>query len=346
MNQMLQKEYYNAFLQRNSQYEGTFFVGVKTTGIFCRPTCPAKKPKFENCEFFLDAKSALYASYRPCKKCNPLFPPNSESDLVQKLVKAVEKNPEKRWKTVDFAKLSIHEKTARRQFQKRFGMTFIEYARARRMGIAMKQIRSNISIIDTQLSTGFESSSGFRDAFSHVMGKPPSSAKDTTVLKAVWIDTPLGPMISLADEKLLYLLEFVDRRGLEKEIENLRFKLQAAIIPGSTPPLVSIEKEVKAYFQNGAYQFTTPIKYFGSPFQQTVWKKLQEIPPGKTISYAQLAAFIGKPTACRAVANANGKNQFAIMIPCHRVINTSGQIGGYGGGIPRKKWLIEHEANR
>lgn len=337
------REYYQALLDKDTEYEGIFYVGVKTTGVFCRPTCPARKPKFENCEFFQTAQQALLASYRPCLRCRPLSHPNHVSPLIQTLVKAVEDNPEKRWKDRDFAALSVDASTARRQFKKRFGMTFVEYARARRMGIAMKQIRDGEAVIDAQLDAGYESSSGFRDAFSRIMGAAPTLIGQNKILKASWIDTKLGPMIAIADEDALYLLEFVDRRGLEREVERLRLKTKSAIIPGKTTPIDSIEKELKEYFDGNLNEFKTPLFLIGSPFQKRVWDELRKIPPGQTRSYADIAKVIGKPSAFRAVANANGANQIAIVVPCHRVINTNGDLGGYGGGIARKKWLIEHE---
>lgn len=339
------KEYYQALIAKDPGYEGVFYVGVKTTGIFCRPTCPARKPKFEHCEFFDNAQQALLASFRPCKRCRPLSHPNQVSALVQKLVQAVEENPEKRWKDSDFKKLSVDASTARRQFKKRFGMTFVEYARARRMGLAMKQIRAGEAVIDAQLSSGYESSSGFRDAFSRIMGKAPSLSGHSNILKASWLDTRLGPMIAISDDEALYLLEFVDRRGLEREVERLRVKTKSGIIPGHTQPISSIEKELNLYFDGKLKKFNTPLFYFGSPFQQRVWDELKKIPYGKTKSYLDIAKAIGNPQAFRAVARANGANQFAIVIPCHRVINTSGELGGYGGGLARKKWLINHECN-
>lgn len=340
------KEYYQALLDKKAEYEGIFFVGVKTTGVFCRPTCPARKPKFENCEFFENAQEALLASFRPCKRCRPLSHPNHVSKLIQGLVEAVEENPEKRWKDKDFRALSVDASTARRQFKKRFGMTFVEYARARRMGLAMKQIRSGEAVIDAQLSTGYESSSGFRDAFSRIMGAAPTKLGQCNVLKASWLDTPLGPMIAIADEKALYLLEFVDRRGLEREVERLRKKTKSAIIPGHTQPISSIENELKKYFEGVLIEFKTPLFFLGSHFQKRVWEELKKIPSGETRSYSEIATAIGQPTAFRAVANANGANQFALVIPCHRVINTNGELGGYGGGLTRKKWLINHEKTR
>ncbi|HZG88435.1 trifunctional transcriptional activator/DNA repair protein Ada/methylated-DNA--[protein]-cysteine S-methyltransferase [Paenibacillus sp.] len=337
-------EFYKALVEKNSDYEGVFYVGVKTTGVFCRPTCPARKPKPDNCEFFETAQQALLASYRPCRRCRPLSPPNGVSDVVRALVEAVEANPEKRWRTSDFKALSVDESTARRQFKKRFGMTFVEYARARRMGIALKGIRAGQRVIDAQLSTGYESGSGFRDAFSKIMGAAPALlGKDGTVLKASWIDTPLGPMLAVADEQALVLLEFVDRRGLEREVERLRLRTKSAVVPGDAAPIRSIERELAQYFEGSLTEFRTPLRPIGTPFQQSVWEQLLRIPPGETRSYLEIAAAIGKPSACRAVAQANGANQLAIVIPCHRVINASGELGGYGGGVARKEWLLRHE---
>lgn len=338
------KEFYQALIEKDSLYEGIFFVGVKTTGVFCRPTCPARKPKFENCEFFQTAQDALIASFRPCLRCLPLSHPSQVSNLVQNLVNAVEADPSKRWKNKDFDALSVDACTARRQFKKRFGMTFVEYARARRMGIAFKQIRQGTAIIDAQLNTGYESGSGFRDAFSKIMGSSPKKFDlDSKILKSAWIDTELGPMISVGDDEKIYLLEFSGRRGLEREIERLRFKLKAAIVPGTSDPIHQIEGEIKDYFSGKLRQFLTPIHLLGSAFQKAVWEELMRIPYGETRTYADQAAAMRKPTAYRAVANANGANQLAIIIPCHRIINSNGNLGGYGGGVARKQWLIEHE---
>jgi AraC family transcriptional regulator, regulatory protein of adaptative response / methylated-DNA-[protein]-cysteine methyltransferase len=165
-------------------------------------------------------------------------------------------------------------------------MTFVEYARARRMGLAMKQIRAGDAVIDAQLNTGYESSSGFRNAFSKIMGAPPTKFEQhRTILKASWIDIKLGPMIAIADEAGLYLLEFVDRRGLEREVERLRLKTKAAIIPGVTDPIKSIAIELESYFEEKLKEFNTPLHLLGSPFQKLVWEELMRIPYGQTRSY-------------------------------------------------------------
>lgn len=240
--------------------------------------------------------------------------------------------------------LSVDASTAHRQFKKRFNMTFVEYVRARRMGLAMKQIREGNKVIDAQLSSGYESSSGFRDAFSRIMGAAPTLSAHH-ILKAQWLDTRLGPMIAISDEDALYLLEFVDCRGLEREVERLQQKTKSAIIPGETRPISSIQKELDLYFEGKLKQFSTKLFLLGTPFQKRVWEALKKIPYGETRSYLEIAKVIGKASACRAVAQANGANQIAIVVPCHRVINANGDIGGYGGGIARKQWLIDLEKN-
>ena len=173
------------------------------------------------------------------------------------------------------------------------------------------------------------------------MGAPP--ARSSRMLFAAWLDTPLGPMTAIADEHALHLLEFVDRRGLEREIERLRRRQKAGIAPGRTAPIAQIERELAAYFAGRSFTFATPLVHVGSPFQNDVWNALLTIPPGETWSYAELARVVGRPRAVRAVGAANGANQLAILIPCHRVVNADGSLGGYGGGVPRKEWLLEHE---
>ncbi|OGT39937.1 MAG: hypothetical protein A3E81_02120 [Gammaproteobacteria bacterium RIFCSPHIGHO2_12_FULL_36_30] len=162
-------------------------------------------------------------------------------------------------------------------------------------------------------------------------------------LKSLLIDTKLGQMIAIADEKYLYLLEFTDCKKCDREIKNLKNEVRSNIVSGKNIILKKIEKELKNYFSGKDFNFTTPMKLIGSDFQKNVWKTLQKISPGKTQSYLDTAKAIKKPKAFRAVANANGANKLAIIIPCHRVINTDGKMGGYAGGIARKEWLLAHE---
>lgn len=167
--------------------------------------------------------------------------------------------------------------------------------------------------------------------------------KKTPFLSIVSINTSLGQMVVIADSQKLHLLEFFDRKDLSWEIERLRKRSGLEIIPAYSPPIYAIEKELEGYFSGNLKNFTTPFCVEGTLFQQQVWQALQVIPYGHAWAYAELAATIGRPTAFRAVALANASNQLALVIPCHRVINTGGKLGGYGAGLERKKWLLDHE---
>jgi AraC family transcriptional regulator, regulatory protein of adaptative response / methylated-DNA-[protein]-cysteine methyltransferase len=343
MSPVRNKKWYEIFVNKQKEYNGTFFVGIKTTGIFCHVMCPARRPKFENCIFFKTTQAALDAFYRPCKRCMPLAAPDKISDITQQLLQAIEKNPGKKWCARDLKNFSTHESTIRRQFKKKFGITFIAYTRARRLGHALIQIKKGKTIVNSQISSGYESGSGFREAFEKIMGSVPTQAREKKILNAQWLDTPLGTMLAVADEEALYLLEFLERKKLEAKIKQLQKKLKAVIIPGITEPLRSIKSEIIKYYTHDLDYFKTPVYMMGSDFQKKVWSELQKIPYGKTISYAQLAKAIGNPQAYRAVARANATNQMAIIIPCHRVINTGGKLGGYASGLARKQWLLDHE---
>lgn len=203
----------------------------------------------------------------------------------------------------------------------------------------MKQIHE-----EAALHADNDSNKGFREAFAHMMRADSShSATTHSILKASYVDTVLGSMLAIADERALFLLEFVTRKGLEKEIKQLCNKTQSLIIPGRTSPIDSIENELQAYFSGQLTAFKTAIHLPGTPFQKRVWQELMRIPYGETRSYSKQAESLGKPTAFRTVANANAANQLAIIIPCHRIVHLNGTLGGYAGGVDRKKWLIAHE---
>lgn len=165
----------------------------------------------------------------------------------------------------------------------------------------------------------------------------------TTVFKSSLLETPLGLMIVISDEHVLYLLEFVDCRGLDREIKNLSLLYKANIIAAHSAPIDVIKQELAAYFNGTLKEFTTKLHMTGTPFQKKVWNALLHIPYGQTRSYAAQAAVVGNKSACRAVGTANGCNQIAIVIPCHRIITSDGKIGGYAGGVTRKQWLLDFE---
>ncbi|GAA2917540.1 bifunctional transcriptional activator/DNA repair enzyme AdaA [Enterococcus pseudoavium] len=337
-----QEEYYRALKEKDRNYEGIFFAGIKTTGIFCHPTCRARKPKFEHCEFYETAEEALLAGYRPCKLCQPLSFPRELPTEVQFLVDAVEEQPEKRWTEADFAEFGLNSATARRKFKEIYQMTFMQYARARRMGLAFKEISQGGKVIDQQFEAGYESASGFNDAFTKIMGNP---AKKVTLrpLSATFISTPIGRMLCLTDDEFLYLLEFEDRRGLEREIEQLRTNYNFRIIYGQTTISQQVSEQLAEYFKGERHEFSLPLFLDGSAFQKAVWQVLLTIPSGETVSYREIALRLGDKNKVRAVGRANGSNKLAIVVPCHRVIGSDGKLTGYAGGLKRKQYLLDLE---
>lgn len=164
------------------------------------------------------------------------------------------------------------------------------------------------------------------------------------ILKQSYIKTPVGKMVVLVDDTAMYLLEFVFRKGLEAEIARLLKKTKRTLSAGRTSITDLIEQEVQSYFAGKLQKFVTPIVLVGSSFQQFVWNGLRAIPFGTTFSYKEMARSLGRPTAYRGVARANATNHLALVIPCHRVIASSGRLGGYAGGVECKEWLLAHEA--
>jgi len=334
---------YRALVKRDSSFEGIFFVGVRTTGIFCRPTCPAKKPARENVDFFPTPGEALHGGYRPCLRCRPMDPEKRPPELIERLRAEVERAPGGRLTDKELAALSIDPSTARRQFKRHYGMTFQAYHRARRMGLALREVRKGGRVDAAKNGSGFESASGFREAFSRIFGDPPTAAKSRGCMFAERIDTPLGAMLAVADDRGLRLLEFADRRALETELAALRKRLKTNVVPGEHRHLDAIGTQLARYFSGENLEFDIPLAPIGSDFQLRTWELLRSIPIAETRSYSWMAERLGIPNARRAVGRANGTNMMSIIIPCHRVIRADGSLCGYGGGLWRKKWLLDHE---
>lgn len=333
---------YEILCRRDTAYADAFFVGITSTGIFCRPGCPARRPKFENCHFFDTAKDALSGGYRACKRCHPARHSDEASALVRRLIGVIESEPEKRWQEDDLKAMGLDPSTVRRQFKKRFGLTFTQYVRERRLGLAAKDIMKGESVINAQLTAGYESASAFRRAFAKTFGAAPANSK-TKPLYIDWISTTLGPMLAVCDDDCLYMLEFTVRKNMERGFTKLRKTHSRAVIPGRTHITDQIETELKTYFKGELRRFKTPLAPTGTKFQNQVWTALQDIPYGTTCAYSDLAIAVGNEKAVRAVASSNANNGLALIIPCHRVIAKGGGLGGYAGGVDKKQWLLDHE---
>jgi len=332
-----------AFLAGDASYDGVFFTGVKTTGIFCRPSCTARKPRPENVEFFATPREAMFSGYRACKRCQPLAADGRPPAWVARLLARLEKAPGERIRAADLRAAGVDPARARRYFQKHYGMTFQAYCRARRLGDAFRQIKGGTRVSDVASESGFESESGFRAAFGRAFGAAPSEAAAGEAVALEWIASPVGPLIAGATSEGVCLLEFSDRRMLEAQLKTLRKRLGAPLVPGRNRWLDQLAEQLDEYFAGKRQGFDVPLVIRGTPFQEQVWRTLLEIPYGETWSYRDVATRIGQSGATRAVGTANGMNRIAIVIPCHRVVNADGRMGGYGGGLWRKQFLLDLE---
>ncbi len=329
--------------EHDADYDGVFFMAVKTTGIFCRPSCPSR-PKQENLEYFGSVKECLFAGYRPCKRCHPLETNGTPPAWVAKLMARVEVEPEVRLKAGDLRACGVSPERARRWFQQHYGMSFTAWCRGRRLAGAFTKIRNGGTLDEVVFDSGFESHSGFRDAFNRTFGNAPGRARQNGErVVCAMIESPLGPLLAGTSDRGICLLEYTDRRMLESNLATLQKRFRCAIVPGEHKWLRQLQRELAAYFEGRLRKFTTPIALRGTSFQEKVWRELQSIPHGETISYDELARRIDQPTAQRAVARANGMNRICILIPCHRVIGKDGSLTGYGGGLWRKRLLLQLE---
>lgn len=334
---------YQALLDRNDAFDGQAYVGVSSTGIFCRLTCPARKPKAENCSFYPSVGACIEAGFRACKRCHPMAPIAAADPAIAALLAELDARPGYRWSEGDISQMGYDLSTVRRSFKRNFGITFLEMARQRRLREGFVTISDGGKVIDAQLDAGFESASAFRASFAKLLGRSPGKLDSAPLLFADWIDTPLGPMLTLCSKSQMHLLEFMDRKALRSELAKLDVFAKGKIGIGKTQPAAQIKEELAAFFDGTSAAFSTQLAFGGSPFARSVWDELRRIPAGETRSYSDIAQRIGRPTAIRAVARANGANQIALVVPCHRVIGSDGSLTGYGGGLWRKQKLLELE---
>jgi AraC family transcriptional regulator of adaptative response/methylated-DNA-[protein]-cysteine methyltransferase len=334
---------YNALLKKDSSFEGIFFVAVKTTGIFCRPTCTARKPKRENVEFFPTSRDAIIHGYRPCKVCSPLELMGKTPNDIMKLIKEINENTSMKINDYELRKRGLEPNKIRRWFKKNHNMTFQSYQRMIRLNSAFNKIQSGEKVTNAAFDAGYESLSGFNDSFKSIVGEAPTKSKSKSVINITRLETPVGPMFACGTEKGICLFDFTDRRMLETEFKEITKYFDAVILPGENKHIALLKKEIDEYFEGKRKNFTVPLDAPGTEFQKSVWNVLMKIPYGQTISYKDQATILKKPEAVRAVANANGHNRISILIPCHRVIGEDGSLTGYGGGLWRKKWLLDFE---
>lgn len=333
---------YAALKNREAAKGLPFILGVTSTGIFCRPGCPARLPLRKNCLFFDTAQDALSAGFRPCKRCHPL---GGQHRMLEALMGDILADPAQDWSETALQTKGYSPTTLRRKFKDHTGFSLSDFVRWVRLGKGAQSLHEGETVINAQLDAGFDSPSGFRTAYAAMFGNAPAKSKFAAdrPLSIAWHNTPLGRMVSIADEHALYMLEFTNRVKMVGQVKRLYRLHKRPVEVGRTDISDQIEAELKDYFSGALTRFQTPLILTGTDFQKQTWAQLQEIPYGETRSYADLAIAVGNENAVRAVAGSNAKNGLALIVPCHRVIAKDGGLGGYAGGLERKRALLKLE---
>jgi len=331
-----------AFERRDRSWDGRVIGAVRTTGIYCKPSCPAKRPKREHVEFFATAGEARAAGFRACLRCRP-DEVGRDREAVAKAVKLIEQSEEPPQLSDLATAVSYAPHHFQRLFKREIGLSPAEYARALRAKRAEGALKANGRVTDAIYDAGYSAPSRFYADAKARMGMTPSAWRDGgrgETIRWTTVDSPLGPLLIAATSKGICRLTFDD------SVDSLRRLFPNAELVEDDGSMAELIEGVLAAIEHPATAPELPIDVAGTVFQEAVWRELRKIPPGETRSYAEIAAAIGQPKAVRAVGTANGDNHVAVLIPCHRVIRSDGSLGGYAGGLDRKRKLLEAEGTR
>jgi AraC family transcriptional regulator of adaptative response/methylated-DNA-[protein]-cysteine methyltransferase len=327
-------------LRRDRALDGRFVTGVLTTGIYCRPSCAARHPARGNVRFFADGAAAREAGLRPCKRCLPDDVARDEGAVLAAI--AAIKASEEPLALADLAARTGYSPTHfQRVFTRHTGLSPAAYARALREERARQALSDGTRVTDAIYDAGFSGPSRFYGHMEGRMGMTASAwvngGKGATIHWAV-VPTSLGDMLVAATAKGVCRLSFDEGR------EALEDCFPAAELIEGGADFAALLKEVVDAVETPAAGFDhIPIDVKGTAFQEAVWRELRKIPAGETRSYADIAAAVGKPKAVRAAGSANGANNVAVLIPCHRVVRSDGSLGGYAYGLPIKRELLKRE---
>jgi AraC family transcriptional regulator of adaptative response/methylated-DNA-[protein]-cysteine methyltransferase len=332
-------------LARDTKADGRFVYAVKSTGIFCRPTCPSRRPRRENVEFFNSPAQAQQAGYRACRRCTPLER-NPQSQKVEAACRYIDENLDV---TLSLTAISRHVAISpfhfQRMFKRMLGISPREYQQARRAGKFRQALLSDGSVTEAIYEAGFSSSSRAYESVPAQLGMTPSEFKrggDGIEIRCTVISTELGKLLVATTPRGVCAVRFGESEAAL--LRELKKDFNAAEIRRDDVGLESVATQIKQLLSGSAAPLNIPLDLRGTAFQQMVWKELRRIPQGQTRSYTDVAKAIGKPKAVRAVANACGSNPVAIVVPCHRVVQKNGSLAGYRWGVKRKAALLEKEA--
>lgn len=334
-------EMYDALRRQDIEYDGFVFFGVATTGFFCRPGCASKTPGRDEVSFFDRTSDALKAGFRPCKRCQPMQVAARMPLWLETAVNQLDADPEQIW--LEQERQGVDPRTVRSWFLNELGVTLHSYLRSHRLVTALGKLALGRTITETAKQAGFETVAGFRSAFQRCLGFEAELPRESDSILVNQLETPLGPMVVACTSEQLVLLEFSDRKLLATQFQRLQKLTSLPVVPGENRLMNSVQQQLELYFEGELFRFSLPLLIRGTRFQETVWRQLLELEFGQAVSYETIARQIDSPQAQRAVGRANGDNRIAIVIPCHRVIRQDGKRSGYGGGVRRKEWMLEHE---
>ncbi len=332
---------WGAFMRRDRAWDGRVVGAVKTTGIYCKPSCPARRPKREHVEFFASRHEALAAGYRPCLRCRP-DEVGRDREAVAEAVKLIEQAEEVPRLTEIAEAVGYAPHHFQRIFKRDLGVSPAEYARGLRNRRTEAALKANGRVTDAVYDAGYSGPSSFYSDAKERLGMTPSAWRNGgrgETIRWTHFDSPLGQMMIAATSKGICRLTFDDSE------QSLRRLFPNATIVEDAGGLRDLVEGALAAIDSPLAARDLPIDVAGTAFQEAVWRELRKIPAGETRSYAQIAAAIGQPKAVRAVGTANGDNHVAVLIPCHRVIRSDGTLGGYAGGLDRKRKLLDAEGH-
>jgi AraC family transcriptional regulator of adaptative response/methylated-DNA-[protein]-cysteine methyltransferase len=340
-------ERWTAVVRRDAARDGQFVFAVSTTGVYCRPSCPARRPRRENVQFFSGPEQAEQAGYRACLRCRPRALSTRQSDAVKAICRYIEQHLDE---PLTLARLGREFRQSPFHLQRRFkaalGITPRAYADACRLRMLKRRLQAGDSVTRAMYDAGYGSSSRLYERTASQLGMTPDKYRRGAIASAIrytCADSPLGRMLIAATERGICAIQFARSDG--ELLEGLKREFPFAVRKRDDGELESWVQSLLLHMhgRSGDHDASLPLDIRATAFQRRVWTYLQSIPFGATRSYSQVAQAIGRPTAARAVARACATNPVAVAIPCHRVVRQDGSMGGYRWGIERKKTLLEME---
>jgi len=336
---------WQAVVNRDATQDGKFFFAVSSTGVYCRPSCPARRPRRENVAFFNQPEEAEKAGYRACLRCRPKNLGNAQSNLVKAMCRYLEHHLDQPTTLAQLAK-EFHQSPfhLQRTFKAVLGITPRAYADSVRMDQLKENLRAGHSVTRAMYDAGYGSSSRLYERTASQLGMTPDKYRRgavSAVIRYACADSPLGRMLIAATDKGICAIQFADS---DEELESgLKHEFPFAIRRRDDAGLLAWKQDLLRQMRGQKLNSQLPLDIQATAFQRKVWTHLQSIPFGKTRSYSEVAKAIHQPNATRAVAHACATNRIAVAIPCHRVVRQGGEMGGYRWGLERKKALLEME---